>query len=281
MSKTHETYVPLSRGIVEHLKVLKGTPLTVYVYLLAEAKYTGSGKGTLKKKISDIASDIEIDYKTVHLALNKLKDKYITIKPAKNQHSLTEFKILKYKTVYDFAKVEQQPESPVATPEAPPVAKGEQLPKLLPKQKESTVENSNNNTSLQSPKKLRSKEGKEVKKNLKDILCFWNQKSIIIHRESKTIDNAIKAALKKYTLDEIIEAILNYSIILNHPETYWLTHPWTLITFLTQKQKNSIETFLSINNPFERYRVKQEQQHGTRQQSDRSKAGPPGCSRHR
>lgn len=168
MSKTDETYVPLSRGIVEHLKSIKGMPATVYIYLLAEAKFVGPEKGILKKKISDVAADLEVDYKTIHAALNKLKGKYIAIKPAKNQHSLTEFKILKYKTVDDFSQGEQLPKSPVATGEATPVAKGEQVDKRLPKQKESTVENLNNNTGLQTDKKLRSKEGKELKKSLKD-----------------------------------------------------------------------------------------------------------------
>lgn len=254
MPQTDETYVPFSRGIVEHLRVLKGMPLTVYVYLLVEAKYTGPNKGTIKKKISDIASDIEIDYKTVHLALSKLKDKYITIKPAKNQHSLTEFKILKYKTVYDFAKIEQQPESPVATPEAPPVAKGEQLPKLLPKQRESTVENSSNNTNLQPPKNIRSKEGKELKKNLNDICIFWNEQKIKTHRTFEKYIPNIKAKLKLFSKEEIIEAITNYKMILESPE-HWFTKEWTLGQFLTRD--TGFENFLSINNPWKNYKDNQ------------------------
>lgn len=94
-----------------------------------------------------------------------------------------------------------------------------------------------------------------LKKDLKHICDFWNSQKIIQHKNSKEITTAITSALKTYTGEEIIEAITSYSEILKHPETYWLTHPWTLITFLTQKRKNSIETFLNINKPLERYKT--------------------------
>jgi hypothetical protein len=157
MSKTGETYVPLSRGIVDHLKFIKGMPLTIYIFLLAEAKFTGENKGIVKRKIRDIASELEIDYKTTHTALTKLKKlKYITIKTAKNQHSLTEFKILKYKTVSDFLKKEQHPNSPQADTQATTQA----TPEATEKQRKSTVKNDNNITDLQDHNNTRIKEVK-------------------------------------------------------------------------------------------------------------------------
>jgi hypothetical protein len=90
-------------------------------------------------------------------------------------------------------------------------------------------------------------------KDYKNILAFWNSFKIIQHRESKEITAAIKSTLKTFTRIEVEEAITNYSQVLNSKDC-WLTKKWTLIIFLTQKKKNSLETFLNINNPIENYR---------------------------
>lgn len=246
MSKTNSTYVPLSRGLEEHIPDMNAQACRIYIYMLIKAKAIGTDKGKFNISIGLLANDLKMHRVTMQkIITDHLKNKYISIKPGKNQHSQTEFTILKYKTVHDFA-CSVGCSVMTTSKEQPPLQASN-------KQVTSTVENSNDNTGLQAPKKLRSKEVKEVKKNLNNILDFWNSQKIIIHKPSPEINKAITAALKTYSESEILEAITNYSKILNSSD-YWLTHRWTLITFLTQKQKNSIETFLNTNKPLERYK---------------------------
>jgi hypothetical protein len=216
----------------------------IYAYLLVKANPVGKNKGHHCVSIGQLASDLKMHRITMQKIINKdLKGKYISITPGKNQHAQTDFLILKYKTVADFACSEKTTTK----------ATSSEQPRLqaVNKQVTSTVENSSNNTGLQAPNKLRSKEGNNSIN--KTILSFWNKHKIIQHKPSKKISEQITTSLKTYTVDEIKEAISNYSQIMKSPN-HWLKHPWTLVTFLKQQEKNSIETFLNINNPLERYK---------------------------
>ena len=74
-----------------------------------------------------------------------------------------------------------------------------------------------------------------------DILAIWNSKKIIEHNDSSLIQDAINNVRKKFSDDEIIKAIDNYSTILKSEKTYW-NHKWTLQEFLSRK--NGISVFL-------------------------------------
>ena len=80
----------------------------------------------------------------------------------------------------------------------------------------------------------------EVVKQI-SILEIWNSKKIIEHKNSKWIQDIISITRKKFTDDEILKAIDNYSIILHSEKTYW-DHKWTLQEFLTRK--NGLPVFL-------------------------------------
>ena len=105
-NSTTETYLPLSRGIREHLpKMVKECRLARYVYdlLLIDAHHTGELRGKVAISIREIATFLGINYYTAYNAVRWLKDNgYITYESAKNQNSATLFTIEKYKTVEDF-----------------------------------------------------------------------------------------------------------------------------------------------------------------------------------
>lgn len=103
---TDETYLPLSRGIRDHLpKMVKECRLARYVYdlLLIDAHHTGELRGKVAISIREIATFLGVHYQTAYDAVRWLKEnRYITYEPAKNQNSATLFTIVKYKTVHDF-----------------------------------------------------------------------------------------------------------------------------------------------------------------------------------
>ena len=113
---------------------------------------------------------------------------------------------------------------------------------------------------------------KNKEKNKEDkyiaVFFFWNSLEIVIHQKlTDKIKTKIRASLKDYKSDEILEAINNYAKILKDDDYYW-SHKWTLIDFL----QRGIDKFLSSADPFENYRVKDDllhtQKKGFRVESD-------------
>lgn len=94
-----------------------------------------------------------------------------------------------------------------------------------------------------------NKNGKN--KNIYTLFDFWNLKKIIIHREIEKYKSHIASRLKKYSVEEIKEAISNYSTILKGSEYYW-THKWSLDEFLSRK--GGLDKFLTANDPFSNFK---------------------------
>jgi len=73
-----------------------------------------------------------------------------------------------------------------------------------------------------------------------NIYSHWNSKKIIRHKElSEEMKKAINKALKKYSEDEIIQAINTYDEILK--SDFFFNYKWSLTDFLNRK--NGISTF--------------------------------------
>jgi len=83
---TNETYVPLSRGLKDHLPgMAKGYRLNLYIYLLIEARHSGPNRGKVAVSFSDLALFFDVHYQTIVKAARGLKeDGYITYQPAKS-----------------------------------------------------------------------------------------------------------------------------------------------------------------------------------------------------
>lgn len=77
--------------------------------------------------------------------------------------------------------------------------------------------------------------------NNTNIYSHWNSKKIIVHKSlTKEMEKAMEKAIKKYSEDEIVQAIDTYSEILN--SNFYFNHKWSLIDFLNRK--NGISTFM-------------------------------------
>ncbi len=83
---------------------------------------------------------------------------------------------------------------------------------------------------------------KEDKNIYSELLSFWNQQKITVHRKlTEDMIKAIDATLKVHTKEEIMQAIARYAKIY-HDKDYFFSYNWTLINFL--KQKNALPDFL-------------------------------------
>jgi len=79
----------------------------------------------------------------------------------------------------------------------------------------------------------------------KGVFDYWNSKpGLIHHRNFQKFKKHISSQLKLYALEELKQAISNYSLVLNDDKFFW-TYKWTLHQFLTQK--NAIDRFLPGN----------------------------------
>jgi len=78
--------------------------------------------------------------------------------------------------------------------------------------------------------------------DIESIYDYWNSQHIIVHRKMTTdITKSIKAALKDYTEEELIQAIKNYAEI-QQGKQYWFNYTWTLKDFL----KRGVAKFIDL-----------------------------------
>jgi len=83
------------------------------------------------------------------------------------------------------------------------------------------------------------------------IFTFWNNQKIIVHRDPNKFETHTREVLKKYTKEEILTAINNYSIVLNDDKNI-LTYRWTLKDFL----EKGIDKFLDLDSARKSYQKK-------------------------
>jgi hypothetical protein len=97
------SYVPVSRGLRNHLRSLSGNAVKLYLELLLAAAFNGPEKGQVAATFGDLALRLGMHKQTIYRAAEELRPRYVVWKSAKNQHSVTVFTIQKYKNVGDFA----------------------------------------------------------------------------------------------------------------------------------------------------------------------------------
>jgi len=102
---------------------------------------------------------------------------------------------------------------------------------------------------------LDTQERKVLKDNSKEniyiVFHHWNLKKIITHKTlTDKISGNINARFEEnYTVNEIIEAIDNYVIILNDNEKYFWSYKWGLSDFLIR----GLDKFKTESDPFSNY----------------------------
>ncbi|MEQ8156667.1 MAG: hypothetical protein ABRQ25_17635 [Clostridiaceae bacterium] len=104
------------------------------------------------------------------------------------------------------------------------------------------------------------------------IFEHWNSKGIKKHKSiSNIMESALKAALKKYSQEEIVQAINRYSEV--YFSDYFYNHIWDLDKFL--KQSNGISNFLEDGNTWLNYLKSKEQLKKKAATTAKSKKEPP------
>ncbi len=85
------------------------------------------------------------------------------------------------------------------------------------------------------------KNEKKYSSQVYDLLAYWNEKNIVVHRETDNTLKQIQRGLKKHPLNDIKKAIDRYAIIYSD-SNYFYKHKWTLPKFLSQQ--NGVPDFL-------------------------------------
>lgn len=83
------------------------------------------------------------------------------------------------------------------------------------------------------------------------VFEYWQNLNIKKHREfTQKMRSAINSRLKKYTTEEIMEAMSNYKMILES-DAHWFTHRYNMADFL---KPETLDGFLTESNPLVTYR---------------------------
>jgi len=227
---TDETYVPLSRGLKDHLPgMAKGYRLNLYIYLLIEARHSGPNKGRIAVSFADLALFFDVHYQTIVKAARGLKeDGYITYQPAKNQHNVTTFTVTKYKTAADFLALSPETNSKVRARSE----RGQSKPRTASKFKD-----------LQGPNN--DKECKDIYTGETEEILDAYKVIMQIRSRSDSRKSKIRARLKEYGKNDVLRAIENYRHALDDPNNHW-THRFPVEDFMTPK---NIDRFLAME-PF-------------------------------
>lgn len=110
--------------------------------------------------------------------------------------------------------------------------------------KDYLVFDKDNGSTSQIPQVVVEKDNKNTNKNTNienNIYSHWNSKKIIVHKSlNKEMEKATEKALKKYSDNEIVQAIDTYSEILE--SDFYFNYKWSLVDFLNRK--NGISTFM-------------------------------------
>lgn len=84
------------------------------------------------------------------------------------------------------------------------------------------------------------------------IFSLWNEQKIITHKQlSSDMIRAISKALNELSLEEISQAIRNYSEIINSDGLYWFSYRWTLKDFLAR----GLDKFRDLEVAKQNYRI--------------------------
>jgi len=189
VNKTNESWLPLSRGLVKHLKGMSGNSVKVFIYILIRAGFRGEMKGKMAISFSDLAMELGMHYMTAYRAVKELEPKYLTYVPARNRHEITVFTVQKYKVVSDF--LADSSASSSEREELPPFAHKEG------KRKRGTVEGAQT-VAPESPNKLKNRE-----EELIDLLSEYTNSEVI----EKFMDLFVEIEKREYEEPTVADKI--------------------------------------------------------------------------
>jgi hypothetical protein len=90
-----------------------------------------------------------------------------------------------------------------------------------------------------------------IERDVLKVWEFWNECSIVKHREFKRFEPTIRGRLRYYSVSELCQAIRNYKDILVS-ERHWFSYAWTLKDFLLRP--NALDNFVDREVALNKYR---------------------------
>ena len=172
MIEGKESWLPLSRGLDEHLPYLSGNAVKVFLHILINAHWFGDSKGKYTASINQIATELKMGYMATYNAVRELNPEHVIFEPGKNQYSSSVFTIMNYKTIKDFAtspkkKANEKPTGGAVTPDFQPE---KTKPLERPVEKASKLHNNHNNV----------KEGDSpAEKSVEELLLEYSRPELI------------------------------------------------------------------------------------------------------
>lgn len=207
---------------------------TQYSIILTVWRFTyGFQRCEHKLSVTFVANATDISVRAIKKELKVLIDRNIIL--VSKESTKAESRVLKFNKDYESWKVGEK------------MDKKEQGNNSSPGEQKDPSQGNN-----QSPEQGNKKTPKKEIKKTKDIYIvfkFWNDTKIIVHRSmSKKIEGHINAKLENYSVEEICNAIENYSLVLNGEQYFW-THKWTLAEFLLR----GLEKFTDESDPLQNF----------------------------
>ena len=126
------------------------------------------------------------------------------------------------------------------------------IPETIPETRNNTL--TKNHNSINMNKKDKQPPNPESEYQIQTVFNTWNDSAI--KKQEKLTDGirkTIVSALKYYTLEQILDAIRNYALILNSPE-FWFEYRWTLGAFLDLRHDDNITKFINLKEVRNNYR---------------------------
>lgn len=106
-------------------------------------------------------------------------------------------------------------------------------------------------------------------KDIYTVFEFWNAQKIVEHRDISKFESTIKARLKYFAPEEIIQAVKNYKTVLDSPD-HFFDYRWTLEEFLSRK--GGLEKFMDQAEPLKNFLKRQSPGNGFKSQADHNSA---------
>jgi len=100
----HETWAPISRGLVHHLQYMSSNAAKLFLYILLRVKSTGESKGAFRGFVIDCCEDLGWIKKTWYATLKELEP-YIEVEKQNSRHKPFTIKVARYKGIGDFYRI--------------------------------------------------------------------------------------------------------------------------------------------------------------------------------
>jgi predicted transcriptional regulator len=199
-------------------------------------RYMSNDKKMCFPSISTISNMLKISTRTVIRSIHNLVKKEIIIKQKGYNHNSNKYYLLNLKP--DLSEIiEMKSDTESLVTESHMKSDTESLSKVTQSHPKKTY--------------IKKTKEKDLTKYIYTIFNYWNSNNIIKHNKlTDKIKRKVKSSLKDYSVEEITNAIKNYSYVIKSDE-YFFNYKWPLVDFL----KRGIEKFMDNADPLNNFKI--------------------------